>query len=272
MFNDPFEAALGAIQDREAYYSVYYDIGERYADALLEGLFERSGDGMLFAVNQESMKSGFSIETRLPNGKSAKNFLRPEDLKAIMELGESDPGKIHAMFKRDYGAGIENDIISFLKGELNRTFISCWHAASHESEAMWRLYAKETVEGVAIRTTLGSLKAALPPDRKYDIRRVQYREDGVHKKTSDHMSRFFTKRKAFEHEKEVRVVVSDSIAGSQNAKGVHVPVQVEKLVQRIILSPYAPPWLPQVVTDTAKKYGITADVVTSDLAKAPFHY
>ena len=62
--------------------------------------------------------------------------------------------------------------------------INCWHAAEHESVAMWERYLPERACGVAVRSTVGSLKAALAHFRlalSYGeesilVRRVQYRD------------------------------------------------------------------------------------------------
>ncbi len=41
------------------------------------------------------------------------------------------------------------------------TYVTCWHANSDESEAMWRLYCGAN-EGVAIKTSYEKLDASLP--------------------------------------------------------------------------------------------------------------
>src|SRR5437667_3125556 len=53
----------------------------------------------------------------------------------------------------------------------------CWHCSSHESAAMWKLYADS---GVAIQTTLHKIAAAIPSDIRFEAARIQYgdRESG----------------------------------------------------------------------------------------------
>ncbi len=43
--------------------------------------------------------------------------------------------------------------------------ISCWHHAEIENIAMWERYLPNRTPGVAIRSTVGRLKAALQPFR-----------------------------------------------------------------------------------------------------------
>ena len=55
----------------------------------------------------------------------------------------------------------------FFKNQINRSemrtrvAVSCWHINTHESAAMWKLYAK-TNEAVCIQSTYKRLRAALP--------------------------------------------------------------------------------------------------------------
>jgi len=41
-------------------------------------------------------------------------------------------------------------------------FVSCWHISHHESEAMWKLYARAE-SGIAIQSTVGDVKERLRP-------------------------------------------------------------------------------------------------------------
>ena len=45
----------------------------------------------------------------------------------------------------------------FTKESRRFTLINCWHENSHESEAMWKLYAREK-DGIAIKTDFDSFK------------------------------------------------------------------------------------------------------------------
>jgi hypothetical protein len=53
----------------------------------------------------------------------------------------------------------------------------CWHCSSHESAAMWKLYADS---GVAIQTTLRRIASALPNSICFEAAKIQYgnRESG----------------------------------------------------------------------------------------------
>jgi hypothetical protein len=58
--------------------------------------------------------------------------------------------------------------------ERHRTFASCWHANSVESEALWRLYCPPPQPGVMIQTTAEALENALGDATDLEVGHVQY--------------------------------------------------------------------------------------------------
>jgi hypothetical protein len=58
--------------------------------------------------------------------------------------------------------------------DRRRTFVSCWHANTGESEALWRLYCPPPMMGVAIHTNARLLIDALGDDPQVKLGRVQY--------------------------------------------------------------------------------------------------
>lgn len=53
--------------------------------------------------------------------------------------------------------------------------VSCWHMGEFESEAMWRLYARER-DGIAIRTDFARFKDAFVGDQEISASVVRYRD------------------------------------------------------------------------------------------------
>ena len=88
------------------------------------------------------------------------------------------------------------------------TALSCWHANSHESAAMWKLYSSMN-ESICIQTTFGQLQHALP--QGVSIWQVKYIDHETEWVPERHpLLPFFYKRKSFEHEHEYRVVYDAS--------------------------------------------------------------
>lgn len=262
-FDDPFEGALSPNELKDSIFEGYDNAGKIV--------------GLLMALALVAKKEGPDSELSKHLSEVAKTLGGNleniyQDVEYWNRVTNGDPNEVLRQIHDRLPALMKKWASEDFKREWQSTFISCWHHATHESEAMWRLYARETVEGVAIQTTVERLKAALPQDKSFMIRAVDYRDNYVHNKREESLARFFIKRKAFEHEKEVRVLLSDNEAGQKNQRGIRVPTRLSELIQTIVVSPYAPDWLPGVVSDTVERFGINATVSHSELRREPFHF
>ncbi len=251
-FGDPFEGALGRTEDRESLFSVF--------------------DGM--AIAEGADRSEFKGEDDNPPDKGHTHHIHiPDDIfEWMLKEAGGDKKAVAKNIAEAIRTDMKNTLSETFRKEFKSIFISCWHLSAHESEAMWRLYSKDTTEGLALQSTIGQLESSLPHDRLFSIRSVQYDDDYVWGPTEEPLTRFFVKRKTFEHEKELRVVVQDMKAGVEGLKGIYIPVRVSTLIQSIVISPYAPDWMITVVTDTLKKFGIEARAHLSNMGAEPFHY
>lgn len=133
--------------------------------------------------------------------------------------------------------------------ELRRlTKISCWHRSDYESAAMWKLYAAEG-KGIAVRTTPRRLEAALRPFRlapEYSEEEpywgiVRYRDLHTERLRASMEQRFFYKHRAFESEREFRVIISVRMAEEFGVcvpeEGIDVPFKPEELIESVFLGP-----------------------------------
>ena len=75
--------------------------------------------------------------------------------------------------------------------------------------------------------------------------------------------------KAFEYERELRVVATDAREGASTrndgATGLYVGVDLAKLVAEVVLAPGTPPWVLDVVRDVVERYELSAPVGRSQL-------
>lgn len=157
----------------------------------------------------------------------------------------------------------ESDAIG-LKNRKN-TYVSCWYGSNYESEAMWKLYSMNVTNAVAIQTTAKHLYEALDRDPYIDIGKIRYID--YRKQFAPVNGAYWYKRKAFEHEREVRAVFTRY---ENNGKGVSVPVNIETLIDYIYISPYAPKWFEDVVHSVADKYDIKKPIKYSEINDKPF--
>lgn len=166
--------------------------------------------------------------------------------------------------------------------ELKRlTKISCWHRATYESDAMWKLYAREN-KGIAICTTPERMRAAFKPFRlrpdygveslragpvKYvDLTQVRMKGVGM-------LERFFYKHRAFEWEREFRLAISLRMAEEFAVKvppdGISVEVDLDMLVQRIVLGSTTSREERDIITQHAERVGLGDRLQQSTLLGRP---
>jgi hypothetical protein len=156
-------------------------------------------------------------------------------------------------------------------------FINCWHRSQDDSAAMWALYGKSEC-AVALTTTVGQLADTLEgieEEHAISIARVEYVKHWSDPKldVSPDFTRIFTyKTKAYEYEKEVRVIIDrtgHSLVPELLQTGIVVPVDARTLLRSIVIAPDAPPWFEKLVRQSALRYGTKAPVRRSKLALDP---
>jgi hypothetical protein len=151
----------------------------------------------------------------------------------------------------------ENDIWEFSETELKHAVwqlereelkkslaCSCWHRGEVESDAMWKIYARTL--GVSVVSSVKRIRDAMQPylipgnlpcDFKLFLEPVTYAEQvecGANDKP------WLFKRKAFEHEKEVRLYC---MAPMFDRNGLlRVPVRIADLIEEIVITPFAEHW------------------------------
>ena len=146
------------------------------------------------------------------------------------------------------------------------TFVSCWHANSGESEALWRLYCPLGSSGVLVKTTADRLLQALDPSAQIKLGRVQYVD--FRKSFAGLHDRIFWKRKSLAHESEVRAVCTGNL--SDDWPGLPVSVDLSVLLEMVVPSPFAPPWFPTLLASLVGRFGLGVPVEDSELLAQPF--
>lgn len=255
-FNDPFDGALGKLDDKETVLGIMDPWANKIAEA--------AGLAALGEMTDTQVQTSTTKEMQLNIEDAIFDKFKAAFLIAVKRDGRE---KALEDFRKHSIGNCREEMGMLFKSEFDRTFVSCWHCADHESEAMWRLYAKDTNEGVAIRTTIEQLLKALPQDRNFTIRRVDYRDDYRHTIHDTKLKRFYTKRRPFAHEKEVRIILEQY--SPQKESGVSIPVDIDQLLLGVTVSPFAPAWFPPVVLDLCAKFGVKSPVQPSNLIAQP---
>lgn len=156
------------------------------------------------------------------------------------------------------------------------TFLNCWHMNDGESDAMWSIYSSRDY-GVAVQSTIGRLSSALclsksPQTPSNSLKRVLIAQveyvDYEHLATHfDDEKPFLYKRKSFEHEREIRIITQTIVQGEgRNLPKVELPVDLDKLIERVYVSPYAKGWFKDVVEAVVRRFELEFQVEHSDLS------
>ena len=168
------------------------------------------------------------------------------------------------------------------KSSLMYYAANCWHMNEHESEAMWKLYAKNDA-GIAVQSTYKKFEEAIAHEKNMRIdivKYIDYETDSIDS-AGTALSAPFHKRKSFEHEREVRAVVwwtslddwrdrigwkpmdgpmpipSLSDVDDSNEPidaGLYIKVDVKCLIEHIYVAPNSPTWFADLVKAVLKKY------------------
>jgi hypothetical protein len=152
-------------------------------------------------------------------------------------------------------------------------FVSCWHLSDYESDAMWKLYGGSN-NCIAIRSTYTKLRACLPP-RVYlgQVGYIDYETEDF--PALNMFEAVVHKRRAFEHEREVRAVAwhlfdtDDHVAANSNPYGYFPVVDVELLIECIYVHPLAEDWFLHSARKVVRMAGHALPVHRSEMAAVP---
>ncbi|WP_408591775.1 hypothetical protein [Novosphingobium sp.] len=180
---------------------------------------------------------------------------------------------------------------------LNRrnTFVNCWHDQPHETVAMWQIYGSPG-PGLAIRLSMSDLHFAFPPNSDVYAMRVKYLDSSAPPvEVMNIFQPMGIKRKEFQYEREIRLLKTRGNWGRDPIKidrrsregyeahyidiepepterpepGINVNVDLNHLLRDVVISPFAPDWVENLVNDLCWKFGIYNKVRRSNLLKKP---
>ncbi|WP_377706262.1 hypothetical protein ACFMKY_18095 [Pseudomonas protegens] len=197
---------------------------------------------------------------------SATQAENPEFTDALIRLKSNikeRPGKFRETFTQ------------LSKGML----VNCWYGGVCESEAMWKLYG-ESNKGVAIRSTVGKLKAALEtaeslswPNKMF-IGKVKYLDYADVSLTprdcmiGGHIAPLL-KRNQFSHENEIRAFFVPDISYENldafESKPYQMNMDISGLIEAVYISPYVDMSYAKAVRAVFKRYALQCQLNESDL-------
>ena len=192
---------------------------------------------------------------------------------------------------RDYLEEQRNIKKERLAWKRNWTFINCWHMNDHESAAMWKLYANQSISLQSTYAILWhTLKHYFAETREAPVismvNYVDYNKEDVPQ--DEFLSEYVFKRKSFSHEAELRVIIQDipqtfsepGMNGWQKCEylfdkelidGKSLKIDLNVLIDVIYVAPTCPEWIMKLIIKLLEKYGIHKEVRRSSLDSAPLY-
>ncbi len=146
---------------------------------------------------------------------------------------------------------------------------------------MWKLYLSSNL-GIAIKSSIERLIKSFEIEDRYDIyvgevNYLDYEKDLFN--YGNVFCYFFNKRKSFDHEKEIRALVSHAIENPKRKAnepydgfGVNIKIDINKLIEKIYVAPFSPEWYFDLIKSVLKRYDIQFDIVQSSLNDEPLFW
>lgn len=172
-------------------------------------------------------------------------------------------------------------------------YVNCWHAADHESVAMWKIYGAPGA-GVAILTNGGRLATALASNNEsLHFGAVHYMDPNSFEIGTPNVFDTLTRKRAsYAYEQEARLVHRrtggshdplanfawneetmrfDNLVDDTTAitPGISFECALDVLIERVIISPFAPLWYVPMIERLRDQFGCRFPVTASALLNAP---
>jgi hypothetical protein len=131
---------------------------------------------------------------------------------------------------------------------------------------MWDLYGKGSGI-VAVKSTVGRLKEAIATyEESVFISKSRYFDWNDAPGLDNVLVACSRKDLSYQHESEVRAIIMSvpSDRAARRRLGIHVPVDIERLVTEVMVGPREQKWVVRLVEQIMKRYKLSYPVVASN--------
>lgn len=152
---------------------------------------------------------------------------------------------------------------NFNETAIKHKWINCWHMNEDESFAMWKIYSEDF--GVCIESTYENLCDSFE-DEKWGVYNQEGKNNKIYIGKVDYIDRdkqtipqdygfrpVLHKGRQFAYEQELRCIIYDSENQPLNQRA---KVNLDKLINKIRINPFAPSWFEASVKNLCEKYGL----------------
>ncbi|KAA3647121.1 MAG: hypothetical protein DWQ07_06390 [Chloroflexi bacterium] len=153
-------------------------------------------------------------------------------------------------------------------------YINSWHMNNDENYAMWKIYSRGS-NSIAIVSNYKKLRNCLANSIHISaIRYIDY--DNFVIPRSNYLAPYIYKRKQYAYEKELRAFKTGPWPGhpmdlkeDEFPAGEEVIIGLEKLIEKVVVSPFADVWFADLVKTLTGKYEFAFPVEYSSLKSKP---
>lgn len=154
--------------------------------------------------------------------------------------------------------------------------VCCWNKNETESAALWKIYS-DFQKGIMITSSIDRLKSSFKETKEdIDLSEVIYIDHNADLMPDGNMMfPVIHKHKAYSFEQEVRLIHSVKFGNGliydwnkeEVEQGKYLDVDLDKLIDKIVISPYSPNWYIEIIQDLCEKYGLKRTIEKSELSK-----
>lgn len=152
--------------------------------------------------------------------------------------------------------------------------VSCWNKYESESYALWKIYS-DLSKGIMITTSIEKMKMAFEHTKEQiqlsEVKYLDYKKDKM--KLGNLNYPIIHKNIHYDYEKEIRLIyqvpfqsgLNYDWSQEENQFGKYINVDIDILIEEIIISPKAPQWFFDLISNLLGTYKIEKKISYSDL-------
>lgn len=152
--------------------------------------------------------------------------------------------------------------------------VSCWNRYDAESYALWKIYS-DLSKGVMITTNIQKIISAFKNTNEEiqvsEIKYLDYKKDKM--KMGNMNYPIIHKNIHYDYEKEIRLIfkvpfesgLNYNWSKEENEYGKYIDLDIDELIDEVIISPKAPKWFYEVISNLLQTYKIEKKIRYSDL-------
>lgn len=173
-----------------------------------------------------------------------------------------------------FGVDVANEMINQFSSHLEQfntgTLSNSWVASNSEIYAMWKIYLRGSSEGIAIKSDVNRLIGSLSSNT-VDLTLAKVKYEILPWSETWYKTLAAYKHISYSYENELRVLVYDQFEKDSIPidvfpkvplydQGVAFPVDVDKLIEEIHISPFSGEWFNDVIKSTVQYFLPTFDL------------